>query len=497
MTTLHQNSLVTQQLKLRWTKNRSLNAVWANTLLTPISKLLLLSFSRHSPSKELMSHPLPLSLKTLCQETNSCSQTVSQHLKKLQEQGYLLIHILSHKKRTYQLTNKLFSDYEAQLISEGFSPTKAKQKRFEGGNSIDSLWTVQDISSSQKLFLIWLGSQLKNKESIFSPLTHEQEKISFEKSLSRHSLARITQALEEKEYLHIKRNKKRGKEYIFSESLFPITPQFFKKEFSPQNNSHIKKNKMKHENKLRNTLLKNSKTIDSSSENQTSPSSLTNTPSSSTLSLLSTKEKNILNWLEEEAFRLTEFVLNFNSQDRLISSSFIKEFSLSLIHKFGIKSMRAAQEICLKNKTVINHPQIFYDLCQNEHNKEKFFLEQERQEKEKMEQENQEKIRLQKEIEIEMKEAAPEEKISESKSETEDSENPYPPEDFRSVLYSMFKKHYKKGPPSHFIPFLERLTTCQLNRYIREYNHLSHDKFESYIGPWAKYGASGFFGPHR
>ena len=462
MSVLCASSQENKRFQLTLTKGQLSQAIWENDLIEPIGKLLLLSFSRHrvskAESKEGAVESLTLSLKALCQETNSCLQTVSTHLKKLQELGYLLVSALSHKKRAYAVSEKLFLDYEKHLMSKGLSPAKAKRKQFEGGSSVEGLWKVADITSSQKLLLIWLGAQCQDKKSIFSPHSHEQEKIRFQINLSKKALIRAINGLEREGILTVREGPARSKEYTISENLFLESSQKNRNKIQIKSKKSLEEKVLKgFENMKENTAEKIGK-------------------SKSTESHDLKKERNFLEWTKEEAFRLTEFVLDFDSENPSVSSSTIKEFSYSLLHKFGIKAMRSAQESFLKEEDTDVDFQKFYERCQEAFLNEKLalqeeslrkaqeqirLLDQQKQEQNELIERREQERKTQEERALEkekqeglQKQKESQEQLLESQLKTEDSSNPYPAEDFRSVLYSLFKKHYKKGPPSHFIPFL-------------------------------------------
>ena len=180
-------------------KSKSFKAIWENQSLAPISKLILLSFAQRCSAQDIFKDKITLSLKTLCEEASSSHQTIVTHLQQLKEDGYLSIDALSHKKRVYSLTEKLFCEYKAVLLSQGLDPVAVSQKQFEGGEIPSLLSNIKGISSSQKILILWLAGKCKNSKFLI-PQTHRQEEMSLQINLSKNSLTRaVRRALLHKE----------------------------------------------------------------------------------------------------------------------------------------------------------------------------------------------------------------------------------------------------------------------------------------------------------
>ena len=226
MTSLAHNLFPIQQKQelLDFSGGRSLNAVWTNKNIEPISKLILLSIANECNFNGTFLEWVPYSLKLICQRTGFSKPTVITHLKKLQEQDYLAIKSVSHTERHYSLTEKLFLDYERYLVSERrISEAAAKLKRTEGGRSLNAIWNRTDISPSQKFVNLWLGAMCdfhKGDRGFLEAKQHSHKIMSSQMGLSSDSLSRAFKVLEQKGYIEVRRQFKVANRYRLTERLF-------------------------------------------------------------------------------------------------------------------------------------------------------------------------------------------------------------------------------------------------------------------------------------
>ena len=472
----------------------------------------------------------------LCQETNSSHQTVTTHLKKLKEKGFLFIEELSHKKRVYSLSEELFSEYETGLLSQGVAPSEAKLRRFEGGKIPEVLAYIKGVSSSQKILILWLASKCRDSKFLI-PYLHRQEEMTLELGLSRNSLTRAIRALETKGLLHVIRTIKHPNVYSLDEVLFSSSPQQEVENFNEESNNGSKNGDPGHK-KLRDNSkrslndssfeghelssccccckrsLPSSQTIEGSLPmSQDSSAQLqTSFPSPATQMGLSLGNPTALYSLyahmdylpipeewkkpENESFGIAKLLLVLGKEDSSICSFTVHELSKSLLEMFGLSVLRETKKLCFKYGYFGMSFHKLYWVCQEiserrnpfqaprNEEEQKNFLAQKKQNEEKTARVEAEvhKKYLADQYEQKKREVKKEESLKEGSSfslEPEVStENPL--ETFKRKLLTIFLKFYQ-GPEDQLMNFLNSISLVNLRAFRNEYERLPRERFEGYM----------------
>ena len=221
---LVKNLVQQKQEHLDVSGGRSLNAIWTNETIEHISKLILLCIANECNFHGTFLEGVSYSVRIICQRTGCSRPTVTSHLKKLQEQGYLDIKTVSPTERRYFLTEKVFLDYENHLVSERrISEAAADKKRTDGGRSLNAIWNLTDISPSQKFVNLWLGAMCdfhKGDRGFLEEKQHSHKVMSAQIGLSSNSLTRAIKVLEQKGYVEVKRQFETANRYRLTERLF-------------------------------------------------------------------------------------------------------------------------------------------------------------------------------------------------------------------------------------------------------------------------------------
>ena len=340
-------------------KAPSFHAIWVSQNLEPVSKLILLSLSYRCNAENIFKNNIPLSIKTLCEESNSSYQTVSTHLKKLKKEGYLSIENASHKKRVYNFTEKLFLDYKTILIAKGVSLAESELVVFEGGIYPEALRKLKNISSSQKLLLLWLVAQCKESQFL-APHIHRLEEMSLPIGLSKNSLTRAIRNLENKAFIHVIRTIKRPNVYALNEALF--YPSSEVSEFSnneskngasvsqkSEKESHCEKN----ESYFEGTASHSPCCCFQSKEKSLSSPMTISEQENPTYSLYSprddlpiSKEKK----LEEEAFGIARYLLTLGKEEVPLCFLTVRELSKAILEAYGLRILQETKKLCFKYK---------------------------------------------------------------------------------------------------------------------------------------------------
>ena len=490
-------------------EERSLKAIWASQNLEPVSKLILLSLARRCPSREILPDKISITVKTICEETNSSHQTVSTHLKTLQEQGYILIESLSHKKREYRFTEKIFSDYEKELILKGSHPSQAKVKSFESSASPDSLWLLKGVSSSQKLLLLWFASQCKDSKYLV-PHLHRQEEMSLFLGLSKNSLTRVIQGLERKELLYVIRTVRHPNVYVLEESLFlssfkkdsPVSPKKSQIETSVpkeiQNGSGFEKNESRFgdiEIPLSSHSIREEQRSLSNPQQElrlsSSPSLKVKEQENPSYSLYPHMEYLPVpdDWKkpENEAFAIAKLLLTTGKEDAPLCYLTIYELSKYLLEAFGLSLLRNIKKLSFKHQCFGMTLHRFQWICKELHERRNPFEEPRGVEEQKAlllqrKQAEQNIKDVEERIQRKYLESQYEEKKQKSSLEREEcSESPL--ETFRKTWIGICLKYFY-GPEDQLLEYLGRVPLVNLRLFRNEYEKLPLERFESLMKTW-------------
>jgi len=202
---------------------RSLEAVWKNTKIELVQKLILQFFANRCDFKKDFKDTIDhISIKDISKAIGTSNPTTISHLSRLRENGYLLVIQTSHKKRLYCLTGKIFEEYEDLLIKEGRSHSEAKEVLLKGGRSLNAIWGL-DLQSSQKALLLWIGSKCDYSKKQFQlsvDFPYSEKAISKRLSLHEDTLTSLVKNLEKKGLLHVTRSYKTTNKYVLAKSIF-------------------------------------------------------------------------------------------------------------------------------------------------------------------------------------------------------------------------------------------------------------------------------------
>ena len=458
-------------VKLTDSKNCSFKAIWENKDLEPVSKLILLSFSQRCFSQDSFKDKLSVSVKTLCEETNSSYQTVATHLKKLKEQGYLFIEICSHKKRIYNLAEKLFSDYEEQLLLQGSSSIGARLRQFEGGALPESLRTVKEISSSQKLLLLWLVSKSKDSKFLI-PQSHRQEEMSQQLGLSKNSLTRAIHALEIRGLLHVIRTCRRPNVYALDESLFRISSS--EKDFKKE--SPLQKE------------VPQELPSSSSQKGEETPRYSLYTHQELLPSLEEGKKP------ENQAFGIAKLLLTTGKEDIPLCSLTVQALSQYLLETFGLGVLKETEKLCFKYQHFGMTLYKLQWLCHEVYERKNPFQEPRDEDErkalmEERKQAEQKSKRLEDEVQKRylahqygQKNQDDRGIYSTNQNTSSGLETPSesPLEIFRKKLMTICLQYYS-GPEDRLLGFLRGIPLVNLRLFRNEYEKLPRERFENYM----------------
>ena len=484
-----------------FSENRSLKAIWINQDLEPVSKLILLSLARRCPSQEIFSDKIILTVKAICEETNSSHQTVATHLKKLQEQGYIVIENLSHKKREYKFTEKLFSDYEADLLLKGVEAAEAKLKKMECAPSPDDFRILKGISSSEKLMLLWLAAQCKITKFLV-PHIHRQEEMSFQMGLSKNSLTRVIQKLELEGVLHVIRTIRRPNVYALDESLFLSSKAIdaplvlnndSKNEGHVQKDLHDRSNIQTKDSHFTGEDLQLCCCRRAERDAQQKPQSSMVLRSigeeNRTYSLYPNKEESFVFEEEEkpekEAFGIAKILLTSNKEDISLCSLTTRELSKSILEMFGLRVLREAKKICFQYRYFGMGFHKLHWICEEIHERRNPFHEPEGEEAQRAlvaqrKQREEQSKRLEEEIQRKYIAAQYRGKEQQALNATPAIS---PLEVFKQTLMNICLKYYS-GPEDRLLDSLNRMPAITFRLFKNEYERLPRERFETYMKTW-------------